>query len=218
MGFGNREPGCVCLTVFGLKKLIDHERWWHFLLKDKQQYTKNKFVWLTILDSSRIAILPSNIFPISDNLEVQNCTSGKGERGWNFLQLSSFRMNEGSEKRRCWTVVPRWGWKRCLRAFPTSRNDDQVTWSELLASRGRITLGIPIKVGDVSTQDDGIPWFHGTWEMLVQTRRFFFALGVKPPRYLAKFTPSTLDLFLGWVSHTNKRLLTLIETSVTFAL
>ena len=40
--------------------------------------------------------------------------------------------------------------------FP-SRNDDQVTWSELLASRGRITLGIPIKVGDVSSQDDGIP-------------------------------------------------------------
>ena len=47
---------------------------------------------------------------------------------------------------------------------------------------------------------------------------FFFALGVKPPRYLPKFTPLTLDLFLGWVSHTNKRLLTLIETSVTFAL
>lgn len=84
-----------------LEKLIDHERWWHFLLKDKQQYTKKGFFWLTILDSSRIAILHSNIFPISDNFEVQNCTSGKGERGWNFLQLSSFRMNEGSEKRRC---------------------------------------------------------------------------------------------------------------------
>ena len=64
------------------------------------------------------------------------------------------------------------------------------------ASRGRITLGIPIKVGDVSSQDDGIPDSMGPGWCWCK-RRGFFCLGCKAAKIPSKIHPFDVGPVFG---------------------